>query len=82
MQVPDEVWSEAVTWWSLNGDLSHQINPQEMKRAALAVRDRWEQDPVKRRWLEAAREQKRLERDALIQPVLEQKRKEVRAIGP
>jgi hypothetical protein len=47
VNVPVEVWPEAVTWWSLNRAKWGKATPQDLKEAAEAVLRRWESDPSK-----------------------------------
>lgn len=58
VNLPDEVWYEAVLLWAnhLAGD--RMVTTGEMIRAAYLVRDRWENVPEKRAQLEAHRLQR------------------------
>ena len=66
MPVPENVFSEAVVWWSSNKAQYGALTPQGLKEAAAAVRDRWESDPRRRRELERIRELRQEERDQRI----------------
>lgn len=64
---PALLWKDAVTWWAGHSD-DEQLEPAKLKRAADAVRDRWETIPEKRAMLEnhrAARQSARIARGAL-----------------
>lgn len=62
--VPDQVWPEAITWWSLNTAGDRMVTPRDLKDAAYHVRDQWETDPDKRRILEDHRVARLRQREA------------------
>ncbi|MGN0097191.1 MAG: hypothetical protein ACI38U_14150 [Corynebacterium sp.] len=52
LNLPWQVWPEAVTWWSLNVKDDRMITPKALKDAAWVVRDKWEADPEKKKILD------------------------------
>lgn len=52
LNLPWQVWPEAVTWWSLNVKDDRMITPKALKDAAWVVRDKWEADPDKKKILD------------------------------
>lgn len=56
VSLPEEIWGEAVTRWSLTVESDRMATPREIKASAFAVRDVWEQDPQKRLVLDQHRQ--------------------------
>ena len=57
-QFPPQLWAEAVDWWAANRANDRMLNPQSLREAVYAVRDRWESDPQRREVLQRSRQQR------------------------
>lgn len=55
---PPQLWAEAVDWWAANRANERMLNPQSLREAVYAVRDRWESDPQRREVLQRSRQQR------------------------
>lgn len=66
INVPRDVWLDAVRLWSVELAGDKMVTPRELKQAAKTVLSRWESDPVKRQLLNERRERLRDERDRQI----------------
>lgn len=53
---PPQLWAEAVDWWAANRADGRMLNPQSLREAVYAVRDRWESDPQRREVLQRSRQ--------------------------
>ena len=55
VSLPAEVWSAAVTMWATSMVEDRMVTPRDLIRAAYAVRDRWEQQPARKKILDEYR---------------------------
>jgi len=55
VNLPDEVWRDAVTLWATTLVGERMATPRDLIQAAYTVRDRWENDPARREVLETHR---------------------------
>ena len=53
--LPPEVWSAAVTMWATSMVEDRMVTPRDLIRAAYLVRDRWEQQPSRKKILDEYR---------------------------
>lgn len=56
------VWSEAVTWWSVNAPTKEMFTPYALRTAVLQTLERWERDADRRHELEQYRYDRMCER--------------------
>lgn len=56
------VWSEAVTWWSVNAPTREMFTPYALRTAVLQTLERWERDADRRHELEQYRYDRMCER--------------------
>ena len=55
VSLPAEVWSAAVTMWATSMVEDRMVTPRDLIRAAYLVRDRWEQQPARKKILDEYR---------------------------
>ena len=67
LNVPIEVWPEAVDLWASERIGERMATPRDILNAARDVRDRWERDPQRRQLLEQRRLARRDARDAALE---------------
>lgn len=67
LNVPMEVWPEAVDLWAAERAGEGMVTPRDLLAAARDVRDRWERDPERRKLLEQYRLARREARDAALE---------------
>lgn len=67
LNVPLEVWPEAVDLWASERIGERMATPRDILNAARDVRDRWERDPQRRQLLEQRRLARREARDAALE---------------
>lgn len=67
LNVPVEVWPEAVDLWAAERIGERMATPRDILNAARDVRDRWERDPERRQLLEQRRLARREARDAALE---------------
>lgn len=67
LNVPVEVWPEAVDLWASERIGERMATPRDILNAARDVRDRWERDPQRRQLLEQRRLARRDARDAALE---------------
>lgn len=58
VSLPAEVWRDAVLIWCTERAGDRMVTPRDIKEAAYAARDRWEQDPRKAQFLAEHRQQR------------------------
>lgn len=63
INVPTDVWPDAVKLWAIEVTSQRMCTPAELKRAAKVVLGRWESDPVRGPQLKAHRQALQDERD-------------------
>lgn len=67
LNVPVEIWPQAVTLWASESVGERMCTPRDLLQAARDVRDRWERDPRLGEVLRKRREAIRQARDAAIE---------------
>lgn len=67
LNVPVEMWPEAVDLWATESVGERMATPRDLLQAVRDVRDRWERDPERRQLLEQRRLARRDARDAALE---------------